>query len=183
MKWNRHLKRLLGEGVAPTVRMKSAGGLISARMACCGRHRIGSRATVMVQSIAPGARNTFSLSADTNEQTGELFSHSSCLISSARPSRLGLPQPPKDDSRGSTVAGSRATNAKAAQHLLKYTNIDRRCRANSVVLKWLIGTQINRVELKQLYGTVPERRTQTLYTMLGKLCTHNLFSGIDNSIY
>lgn len=70
MKWNMHLKRLLGEGVAPTVQMKSEGGLISACMACCGRHRIGSRATVMVQSIAPGARNTFSLSADTNEQTG-----------------------------------------------------------------------------------------------------------------
>lgn len=52
------------------VQMKSAGGLISARLACCGRHQIESRATVMVQSIAPGARNTFSLSADTNEQTG-----------------------------------------------------------------------------------------------------------------
>lgn len=35
-----------------------------------GTHRIGSRATVMVQSIAPGAHNTFSLSADTNEWTG-----------------------------------------------------------------------------------------------------------------
>lgn len=69
MKWNVHLKRLL-EGVAPMVKMKSAGGLISARLACCGRHRIGSRATVMVQSIAPGAHNTFSLSADTNEWTG-----------------------------------------------------------------------------------------------------------------
>lgn len=70
MKWNMHLKRLLGKGMAPTVQMKSAGGLISARTAGCGKHRIGSRATVMVQSIAPGARNTFSLSADTNEQTG-----------------------------------------------------------------------------------------------------------------
>lgn len=111
---------------------------------------------------------------------GELFSHSSCLISSARPSRC-LPQPPRDDCRGSTEAGSRATNAKAAQRLLKYTNIDWRCRANSVVLKWLIGTQINRVELIRLYGSVPERTAQT-YSMRRRLCTHNLLSGIDNSI-
>ncbi len=148
MKWNLHLKRLLGKGVAPTVQIKSAGGLISARTAGCGSHRIGSRATVMVQSIAPGARNTFSLSADTNEQTGGAVSHSSCLISSYRPSRLGFLQTPRDDWRGCTAASSHAPNAKAAPHLLISTSIDWRCRANSVVLKWLIRPQTNRVELK-----------------------------------